>query len=103
MHEVGQLLRGLHHFHRTQIDTAQHDTGLFRRFDVCLQRRLTIEFNGEVNHVASLHQTIGRRIRPSASDIDAYGRTPPYNLVVSHTEGWFLLLIGSIRTEPLTQ
>ena len=40
-----------------------------------------VQFDGKVDHTASLHQTVGRRICPSTSDIDTYRTTSPHNLI----------------------
>ena len=102
MHEVHQLLVGLHHFHSTQIDATQHDPRLFRRTHEGLQGRLSVEFDGEVNDIATFHQTVGRCISPAPSDIDTHGRASPDNLVVSHTEGRFFCQVArpNKRTVP---
>ena len=72
MHEVQQLLCRLHHLYRTEVDTTEYDMVFFRRFDVCLQRGLSVEFDGEVDDVATFHQTVGRGIRPPACNVNTY-------------------------------
>ena len=87
MHEVLQLFCGFHFLHGTEVDAAEHNMVFLRRFDVCLQRRLTIQFDGEVNDAATLHQTVGRCVGPTSGDIDPDGTAPPNNLVVGNTKG----------------
>ena len=79
---------------------------LLRWTDISLQRRLTIEFDGKINHVTAFHQAIRRCIRPSSSNIDADRGTSPDDLVVSNTEGRFFCYIScwcNKRTVPLCQ
>ena len=95
MHKVGELFCRLHHLHSTEVYTTQHNPWLPRRLDIGLQGRLSVQFDGEVDHAATLHQTVGGCVSPSASDIYSDRRTPPYYLVVGHTERWLLrFLIG---------
>ena len=103
MHEVHELFVCLYHLHRTEVDATQHNAGLFRRFDVCLQGRLTVKLDGEIDHIASLHQTVRRCIRPSASDINTYGRTSPDYLIVSDTERRLLLISNSSITKAFAK
>ena len=89
MHKVHQLLGRLHHLHSTKVDTTEYDMVVLRGFDVGLQWGLPIQFDGQVDDAAALHQTIRRCIRPSACDIYPDRRTSPDYLVVSDTEGRF--------------
>ena len=66
---VHQLLIGLDHLGSTEVDTAQYDVWFVAGFDVCLQWWLAVQLNGEVHHVAAFHQTVGRGVCPSASNI----------------------------------
>ena len=50
--------------------------------DESLDGRLSVEFDGQVHHVAPLHEAERRRVGPSPGDIDAHGTSAPYNLVV---------------------
>ena len=84
MHEVSELFDGLDHLYGTKVDAAKHDPPFFRGTDKGLQRRLAIEFDGEVDDMTAFHQTIGRRIGPTACDVDAYRGASPDNLVISN-------------------
>ena len=49
---------------------------------------MAIELNGQVDYVSSLHEAVGRRVGPSAGNVDAHRRAPPnYLVVVGHLVG----------------
>ena len=52
------------------------------RTDVCLQGRLTVQLDGHVHHVATLHHTVRRRVGPSTGNIDSHRRAGPHDLIV---------------------
>ena len=73
MHKIAQLLAVFNHLHGTQVDTTQHDTGLLTGAHIGLQRGLTIEFDGQIDNITTLHQTVRRGIGPTTCDIDTHG------------------------------
>ena len=72
MHKITQLLAGFYHLHGTQVDTTQHTTGLLAGAHIGLQWGLTIELDGQVDDIATLHQTVRRGIGPTTCDIDTH-------------------------------
>ena len=84
MGKVHQLFGGLDHLHGPEVDAAEHDTRLLRGADIGLQWRLTIQFDGQVDDVATLHETVGRSISPASCDVDTNGRSAPNNLIVGN-------------------
>ena len=44
-----------------------------------------------------------RRVGPSAGDVDAHGRAPPYNLVVAHPPGGSHLVLQGLARNALGQ
>ena len=70
-----------HHLHRAQINGTHHDMTFPARLHVHLQRGLPVQFDGEVHHVPSLHQAVGRRVRPSSGQVDTHRTAPPHDLV----------------------
>ena len=98
MVEVGELLIARHRLAGPQVDTSDDDMIFAARLHVGLDGRLAVEFYGEVHHVATLKDAVGRRVGPSAGDVDAHGRASPYNLVVAHPlRGSHLMLQGLAR------
>ena len=82
MHKVHQLFGGLHYLYGTEVDATEHNTVVLRGFDVCLQRGLTIQFDGQIDDVATFHKTVGRGVCPASGDVDTNGRAPPDDLIV---------------------
>ena len=103
MHKVHQLVSSLHYLHSTEVDATEHNTVVLRGFYVCLQRGLSIQFDGQVDDVAAFHQTVGRRIGPASSNIDTHWRASPDDLIFGNTEGRFFCYIARCnkRTVPL--
>ena len=96
--EVSEFLVGGDRFRSSQVDGTQDDTILFLvRFDVYLQGRLSVQGNGQVDHVSSLVQAVGRRVRPSACQVDPYRASSPDNLVGVDRQVWRLAVIGLLQ------
>ena len=72
--------------------------GCLTGFDVGLQGRLSVQLDGDIDHAAAFHQTVGWRVRPPASQVDAHRRAPPHDLVVTDGEAW-RTLGRQLRTE----
>ena len=70
---------------------------------VGLQRRLSVQFYGDIDHRTSFHQTVWRRVGPSACQIDTYRRTAPDYLVVIHRQLRLLLHGQCTRRESFPQ
>ena len=70
-----------HHLHRAQVNGTHHDMTFPARLHVHLQRGLPVQFDGEVHHIPSLHQAVGRRVRPSSGQVDTHRTAPPHDLV----------------------
>ena len=68
-----QLVVGLYDLHGSQVDATQHDMGFATGLDIGLQGWLPIQLDGNVDHCPTLHQTVGRGVCPSASEVDAHG------------------------------
>ena len=93
----------VNHFHRSEIDAAENDVWFLTRTDICLQGRLTVEFEGEIHHIATFHQAVWRGISPTTGNIHAYWRTRPYNLVAIDRHTWRRLMGKHLLREPLAQ
>ena len=91
--EMLQLLVGRHHLHGTQVNRAQRNAVLLRRFHVHLQRRLSVQLNGQVHHISALHQAVGWGIRPSPGYVDTHRAASPHNLVRIHRQLRLLTVI----------
>ena len=77
------LVRG-HHLHGPQVDGAQDHLVFLRRLHIHLQRRLSVQFDGNVHHITPLHQAVGRGIRPTPCQIHTHRASSPHNLVLVH-------------------
>ena len=100
---VGQLLIRRHPFHGPKINAPQYDMRFFARTNVGLQRRLPIQFYGQVHHVSTFHQTIRRCISPPPGNIDAHRRTSPDDLITIHRHLWRLLIQKNLLGDTLTK
>ena len=76
-----QFIESFHNFHGSQIDGTEYNLIFFTRFDIHLKRRLSIQFNRYVDHIASFVQTIRRRISPSSCQINAHRTSAPHYLI----------------------
>ena len=92
MRKMRQFIVSFHDFHGSQVDGTEHNPVLPTRFDIHLKRRLAIQFDGDIHHIASLIQTIGRCVRPSTCQVDTHRASAPYNLVGIHIQTRLLLL-----------
>ena len=88
--ELSQLLVGVEFLGCTQIDAPQRYPVFFRRLDIDLQRRLSVELNGDVHHIAALHQTERRSVGPAACEVYAHRTAAPYYLIGKHGESRLL-------------
>ena len=100
---VCQLFVGIYHFHGSQVDAAQEDMRLLAGLDVSLQRRLSVQFYGDVHHPSAFHQTVGRRVGPSAGEVDAHRRASPDNLVWIDGAPWLLAFCQHTLCQSLAQ
>ena len=98
-----QFLEGFDAFHCPEVDRAADDNRLGGGFDIDLQRRLPVEFDGKVDHVAAAHEAVRRRVGPAARHVDAHGTACPYDLVgISGVHGVALATQG-IGSQSLAQ
>ena len=77
----GELFVGLYHFGSAEVDAAEDDVRFPAGLDECLQGRLSIQFDGEVDDGSTLHEAVGRRVGPSTGNVDAHRGTGPDDLV----------------------
>ena len=63
---VGQFVVGAYLFHRPQVDASQGDEMLPAGLYVGLERWLTVQFDGQVDHIATLHQAERRCVGPAS-------------------------------------
>ena len=92
MVEVAQLFKSGDDLRSAEVDAAQDDMMVAAGLDISLQRRLTIELDGEVDDVAALHKAEGRGVSPATGDVDAHRAATPYYLVGVDRETGMLLL-----------
>ena len=71
----------MHLLHGTQVDGAQDNLEVLAWLHIRLQRGLSVQLNGHVDHIASIIQAIGRRVCPPACQVDAHRTSRPHNLV----------------------
>ena len=71
--------------------------------DVSLERRLTVQLDGKVDHIAAFHEAEWRCVGPTAGDVDADGRTSPDYLVGIYRKMRALAYAQSFVRETLTQ
>ena len=102
MFEVRQLLVCADDFAVAEVNAPQHDVPLFGRSDESLQGLLSVQVDGEVHHIASFHQTVRRRVRPSTRNINSHGRPSPHNLVGIDRHAWQHLLLHDRFNQSLT-
>ena len=103
MPEVGQLIVGADGLHGPQIDAAEHDVRLLTGSDVDLQRRLSVQFDGQIHNVATLHEAVGRRVGPSSGNVDARRAASPHYLVAVDRHSGSLPLGQHALGEPFAQ
>ncbi len=101
--EVGQLFVCLHHLDSPEVYAPQHYVRLAARAYVCLQRRLAVEFDCQVDDVAPLHEAEWRRVCPSSGDVDAHGAARPHYLVGVDRQPRLLPVGQHGLREPLAQ
>ena len=68
-----QRLKRLNRHRRAQIYGTASNKRLRAGPYVDLQRLLSVHFYGHIHHVAAVHQTIGRCVRPATGQIYAHG------------------------------
>ena len=73
MHEVHQLFVGLHNLYGTEVDATKHDAVILGGFDVGMQGGLAIQFDGQIDDIATLHETVRRGVGPASGDVDTNG------------------------------
>ena len=61
-----KFFKGRNDFNGTQVDGAEGNPRFITGFDINLQRRLTIEINGDINYVAPSIHTIRRSVSPAS-------------------------------------
>ena len=71
--------------------------------DVSLERRLTVQLDGKVDHIAAFHEAEGRCVGPATGNVDADGRTSPDYLVGIYRKTRALAYAQSFVRETLTQ
>ena len=103
MGEVGKLVVGLDDLHCSEVDAAEHDVRIAARTDIGLQRWLSVELDGEVDHVAAFHETVGRSVSPSSCNIDAHRAARPHYLVGIYRHARTLHVAGKSLGEPLAE
>ena len=103
MGEVGKLVVGLDDLHCSKVDAAEHDVRIAARTDIGLQRWLSVELDGEVNHVAAFHETVGRSVSPSSCNIYAHRAARPHYLVGIYRHARTLSVAGKSLSEPLAE
>ena len=72
---------GLNALHCAEVNAATNDHRLGRGLDIDLQGRLSVHFDGHIDHVAAVEQAVGRGVCPSAGHINAHRRASPHDLV----------------------
>ena len=83
-------------FNGSQVDGTQYHLILLAGFHVHLQRGLSVQFDGQVHHVSTFHQTVGRGVCPSACQVDTYRASSPDNLVgIDRHAGMLAFVDGS--------
>ena len=81
MIEIGKFLIGLNNLGCTKVYASENDMALLARLNVCLKRRLTVQFNGKIDDISALHKTIRRGVRPTTGYVDTHRRASPNNLI----------------------
>ena len=66
---------------RPVVDGVDPDLGLRDDPGVDLDRRLAVEVDGRVDDAAAVLEGVGRRVRPSAAEVEPRGRAAPDDLV----------------------
>ena len=72
-------------------------------FDINLDRRLSVQFDGDVDDMASFEKTLRRSIRPSAGQIDTHRATAPDDLVGMDREPGFPFPSGRRADDGFTE
>ena len=77
--------------------------GITTRADICLQWRLPIEFDGEVDDITTLHEAERRSVGPTTGNINAHRTSRPHYLVAIYRHARRLLLGEDSLGEPVLQ
>ena len=74
-----------------------------RRLHIGLQRRLTVQLDSKIYHIATRSETVRRSICPSSRQIYPDRTSAPYNLVAVHIEMGHLLACEDVFSQSLSK
>ena len=101
--ELLQLFPGANPFCIAEVDRTENDVEFPAWFDINLDRRLSVQFDGDVDDMASFEKTLRRSIRPSAGQIDTHRATAPDDLVGMDREPGFPFPSGRRADDGFTE